>query len=258
MRTGDAANPGVEPGPAEARRARRSADNGSASNLAVSGAGIAFGGFVVGLVIAGWAVAGWHAATHTHGQTYGTDVVGLLGLWMGMIGASVVYLRVRGGRLVTTFGLRIELPRDIPLGLACGLASQFLLVPALYVPFRVFSPRLYHELGRPARALAHRAHGPGFVVLAVLVVVGAPIIEEIFFRGLLQRSLVGALGAAPAIGTAALAFGLAHGEVVQLLALVAFGAVLGLLARRFQRLGPGIVAHAAFNGATIAVLALSR
>ncbi|HMC42582.1 MAG TPA: CPBP family intramembrane glutamic endopeptidase, partial [Acidimicrobiales bacterium] len=84
------------------------------------------------------------------------------------------------------------------------------------------------------------------------------LVEELFFRGLLQRSLAGWLGPGPAIGVAALGFGLAHGEAVQLLALVAFGVVLGVLAQRSGRLGPGIVAHAAFNGATIAVIALGR
>ena len=56
----------------------------------------------------------------------------------------------------------------------------------------------------------------------------------------------------------ALAFGAEHGQHLQLLGLVAFGVVLGMLAQRSGRLGPGLVAHAAFNAATVVLLAVLR
>jgi membrane protease YdiL (CAAX protease family) len=52
----------------------------------------------------------------------------------------------------------------------------------------------------------------------------------------------------------AVAFGLAHFELLQLAALILFGLVLALLAERTGRLGPGIVAHATFNAATVLTL----
>jgi CAAX protease family protein len=146
----------------------------------------------------------------------------------------------------------------VPVGIAAGLASQFVMVPVLYLPFRLFDPSVYHRLGNPAKSLTSSAHGIGFGVLTVLVVVGSPVVEEVFFRGLLQGSMLGLTGPVPAVAISAIAFGLAHGEAVQLLALVAFGVVLGILAQRSGRLGPGMVAHATFNAATIAVLAFSR
>ena len=60
-------------------------------------------------------------------------------------------------------------------------------------------------------------------------------------------------GAGPVLGVALAAvadgviFGLAHFELLELLGLAAFGAVLALMAYRFRRLGPGIFAHAMFN-----------
>ncbi|HMC51320.1 MAG TPA: CPBP family intramembrane glutamic endopeptidase [Acidimicrobiales bacterium] len=246
---------GAGPGPAERSPAPPGPDRTPVPSW---GTGVAAGGFLAGLILAGWAVALWDASTGARRRTYGTDVVGLIGLWLGMLGAVAVFTRFRGRRpLAASLGLRFR-PRDIPLGLGCGLGSQFLLVPVLYLPLRAVSPHIYRDLGRPAESLTRRAHGPGFAILAVLVVVGAPVVEELFFRGLLQRSLAGWVGPGPAIGMAAVSFGLAHGEAVQLVALIAFGVVLGLLAQRSGRLGPGIVAHAAFNGATIAVIALSR
>ena len=61
-----------------------------------------------------------------------------------------------------------------------------------------------------------------------------------------------------AVLVSAVAFGLAHLEVLQLLGLTAFGVVLGVLAERWRRLGPGIFAHATFNAVTVIILAFNR
>ena len=91
-------------------------------------------------------------------------------------------------------------------------------------------------------------------ILFLFLAVGAPLVEELFFRGLLQRSLARRFGPVVAVGGSAVAFGLAHFEALQLAALILFGLVLGLLADRTGRLGPGIVAHATFNAATVLTL----
>jgi len=81
------------------------------------------------------------------------------------------------------------------------------------------------------------------VVLAVLVCVGSPIVEELFFRGLLLRSLLGSfeqLGRGSACSldrVTALVFALVHFEALQFLGLAGFGVVLGVLAWRTGRLG---------------------
>jgi membrane protease YdiL (CAAX protease family) len=59
------------------------------------------------------------------------------------------------------------------------------------------------------------------------------------------------------VGSAIL-FGLAHFEALQLAALILFGLILGTLAYRTGRLGPTIVAHAAFNAVTVLTLTLNR
>jgi len=90
----------------------------------------------------------------------------------------------------------------------------------------------------------------------VLLAVGAPIVEELFFRGLLQRALLHRFGTVPSIVGSAVFFGLAHFEALQLPALVAFGIVLAVLAHRTGRLGPGMFAHGAFNAVTVLTLTL--
>ncbi len=83
---------------------------------------------------------------------------------------------------------------------------------------------------------------------------GAPLVEELFFRGLLLRSIQKRLGSTWAIVGSSVFFGLAHpqdlpfdAQIVIMASLAAFGAALAALAVKTGRLGPGIVAHASFN-----------
>ena len=95
----------------------------------------------------------------------------------------------------------------------------------------------------------------GLVLLFGLVaVVLAPIVEELFFRGLLMRSLEAVAPAWLAVTVQAVLFGLAHvtvdlgaGNVAVVASITAAGATFGIIARQFNRLAPAMFAHAWFN-----------
>lgn len=179
------------------------------------------------------------------------------GLWIGLVTVVVLASRRQGsGRLGTDYGLAVRW-WDVPLGAAVGLACQYWLVPALYLPVEAadhhLAHHLAHQLGRPTVREAAAVHGVVWVTLLFLLLAGAaPVVEEVFFRGLLLRGLLGRLPAVPAVVVSGLLFALAHFEALQFLGLAAFGVVLGLLAWRTGRLGAGIAAHAAFNAAALA------
>lgn len=235
---------------------------------------MAIGGFFVGTVLASILVEVVVVATHAqvvNGQPVhmapGLTVADEVGLWIGLVGAALLASRVFGTRHVAS-DLRLQLRPwpDVPVGVAVGLGSQFLLVPLLYLPFEASDPNLTKTLSHEAVTLTSSAHGVGFAIVALVVVVGAPIVEELFFRGLLLRALeawFGAMGArvAPvlAILVMGVAFGFSHAEGLLLAyGLGVFGMVLGILARGFKRLGPGIVAHAAFNLTSVIAIAVIR
>ncbi|HEV7888179.1 MAG TPA: type II CAAX endopeptidase family protein [Acidimicrobiales bacterium] len=224
------------------------------------GLGQALIGYAVAFVVSNLAVglyAGAAGVDLAH-PTLGVAVVGLVALWVGLFGAVLFTARrLARSSLREEFGLALR-PVDVPVGIVVGLLSQIVLVWLVYLPWRAADPDLNRKLEEPAKELTNLAHGPGFVLLAVLITVGTPIVEELFFRGLLQRSLLKRMRPPAAIGLSALAFGLAHQQVLQLPGLIAFGVVLGVLAHRTGRLGPGIVAHAAFNLVTVVALAMSR
>ena len=108
-----------------------------------------------------------------------------LPLWLG-IGLIPVWFAVKKGKgVVTDLGLSMK-AIDVPIGLAVGVASQLLMVPALYwLLFKVIGVK---DVSAAARALTDRATDPLSIVLVfVVVAVGAPLAEEIYFRGFAQR-----------------------------------------------------------------------
>lgn len=174
-------------------------------------------------------------------------------LWVGLIGAPVYAAWRKGVSLRHDFGLWAR-GSDVPVGLVIGVLLQVVLVPLIYVPLRLLGGDTA-EVSEPARELVGNAVGPLGVVLLLLVVgLGAPFAEELFYRGLLQRSLLNRLGRpAWAVVLAALFFALAHLQSLQFPALVAVGIVFGFLALRSGRLGLSLFAHIGFNLTTAVV-----
>jgi len=182
------------------------------------------------------------------------EVTELVGLWFGFVGSAIFASRRRGTRsLRRDMGLEVH-GWDVLIGPALGLGGQLLLLPLLYLPLQHAIPHLDQRLKQPAQHLTGGFPGADLAVIAVLTVVVVPVVEELFFRGLVLRGLLGVfkragpvVGAALAIVADGVIFGLAHFELLQLLGLAAFGIVLSVAAYKFRRLGPGIFAHATFN-----------
>ncbi len=232
----------------------------------------AFVGFLVGQVgalifgyIAG-AIAGKTSAQMTAIASAAVPpewyvVATLLGLWIGFIGAPWLASRTQGTRhFFRDLGVRFRVIDLVGIGI--GIGGQ-ILIAIMYAPFQ-------HDIKNfngPSQRLTGASHGAGFVVIAIATVLLAPAMEELFFRGLLLKSLVrlftkvGAAGGARAAGVVlaviadGLLFGLAHGEWVQLAGLAAFGMILATISYRTGRLGMNMVAHASFN--LIAIIAIA-
>lgn len=180
------------------------------------------------------------------------------GLWVGLLGVPVLATRLKGNGVVADLGIRARW-NDLWQGGSVGAVLQLAVIPLLYWPLLNLLDKSSSELEGPARDLTDRASGPVGVILLVLIVgVGAPVIEEIFYRGLVQGALVKrGIHPAVAILITATIFGASHFELLQLPALILFGAAAGFLAHRSGRLGPAIAAHVAFNMVTVVALLVS-
>ena len=213
-------------------------------------------GFVFAFVLSIVLGAVWVGVTGDDRITLGLTVVTLIGQWTGLVGAVVLVSRRKGtGSLRTDFGLQIE-RRDIGRGIAAGVLCQLAMIPLLYLPIELLGYDL--DVSEKARETTDLGRGAGLFLLAACIVIGAPIVEELFFRGLFQRAVVARHGPRWGIAASAVLFGITHFQPVQLLGLVAFGVVLAVLTERAGRLGPALVAHIAFNATSVAALVATR
>jgi uncharacterized protein len=220
--------------------------------------GIALAGWFAALVFSNIGAVIILAATDYSGTDYIDLPLWLIAvlqipLWIGLFGVVVIVSRRFGtGSLRKDYGFRFR-SSDI-LGLPIGVVVQLVFVPLLYRLLSIVVDT--SSVSEPAEQLTDRAEGIGVALLVVLVVAGAPIIEELFFRGLLLRSIQARWSDSLALVASSVLFGLAHFELLQLPALVMFGLVAGYCAQRTGRLGMSIWAHAGFNGTTVAFLLL--
>lgn len=181
-------------------------------------------------------------------------VVGYVGLWAGFGGSA--WLVTRGGRRL---GFRFR---------HCDVWFVFLGVALQLALALAYLPVNHQTLSKPEHVLLGSGSGWSLAVPSALVIVGAPIFEELFFRGVVLRSLLSLVAARRRAITVAVAvvadgvlFGLAHlgtDQWVQLPGLASVGVVLALLAVRTGRLGPSIVTHASFNAIAVYFYVASR
>ena len=214
-------------------------------------------GFLVGLVgggIAASIVLGASGVDDIDELNLGWIAVAQLGLWFGLLGVPYLLSRLKGNGMQRDYGLAVHW-LDLPVGAVAGFVGQFGILALVYLPMQWFTDVTREELSEPARDMADKATGSLGVALLVLIVgVGAPIVEEIFYRGLVQGSLVRRLGPVWGIGIASVIFGIVHFQLLQFPALALAGVLFGVLAHRSQRLGPAIVAHVVFNMTAVVVL----
>jgi membrane protease YdiL (CAAX protease family) len=234
--------------------------------------GLAVGGFLAGQILATIFLAIGAAVAHRKLTVVASlaepptwaILLQLLGIWCGFAVAPWAASALAGTkRFFLDLGVRFRLV-DVA-GILVGLGGQ-LVVIALYAPFLTKSS----HFDAPTKKLTGASHGVGFFFVALGTIFVAPVLEELFFRGLLFKSLArlftpsgGGRGAARAAGITGavildgVLFGLAHGEWLQLPGLALFGMALAFISYRTGRLGMNMVAHASFNATAIVGLLLA-
>ena len=179
-------------------------------------------------------------------------------LWVGFIGMPIWAAQTKGNGWIRDFRVRFELI-DVPVGIVAGLVTQFVVVPVVAWPILRIFHKTAGDLGSAAHDLADKAGRPWEIVLLFLTVaIGAPVAEELFFRGLVMGSLTNTYGTVIGVIGSAVIFGATHFEPLLFVPLAFTGAVFALLVVRFERLGPAIVAHITFNAATLVSLVGGR
>ncbi|SEH11268.1 CPBP family intramembrane glutamic endopeptidase [Thermoleophilum album] len=163
-----------------------------------------------------------------------------------LLAFAYLFAQITGPVRAADFGLRG--------GRLAMIAKRTAAVAALYYAFALtYAAALRPDIEQTvAQDLGARDGLGGLLVAAFLIVVAAPIVEELFFRGFFYRALRGRFSVAIAAPIDGLVFGLLHWNFAsadQLLVvppLAVFGALLCLLYERTGTLLAPIALHA-FN-----------
>ncbi len=188
------------------------------------------------------------------GETDGSETpIGVLAValpasWFAYL-ATMWFVSERSGTAdpVDDYGIRV-LPIDL-IGLGIGVLAQLVVIRLVYLPLEAMWPATFtdDELQRNAEGLVDRAGGISTIVLFGLVVFGAPVVEELFYRGLLQRSLLARFDDTFVVVGVAAVFALIHFRPVEYPGLFVFGLIVGIAAKLTGRLGMSISIHIGFN-----------
>jgi membrane protease YdiL (CAAX protease family) len=208
------------------------------------------------LALWGTFVAAFATLSYTLRFTSGKPPKDLLYKWSTVAGtlfqfaiiAAIIYgiaglSRDRRGvfalRRPTSWRTAIKIGVGVGIGI---LILSFILTPLLE-PGR--EQGLTPDTWQPEHAAAYIANG-------IVIVMVAPIVEELTFRGL-GYSLLARYGRWVAIIGTGLAFALAHGLVDAFPILAAFGFGLAYLRSRVDSVYPGMIVHGLFNAIALTV-----
>ena len=175
-----------------------------------------------------------------------TILIGMLAPWVMLAGWPVIATRVRGNGPVIDLGIRLTW-RDVGIGVVGGGASLVVATILAGLSVLIFGD-FTSAAGDVAAELTDAASRPMIVLFAFMLAFGAPVVEELAFRGLVFAGLR-KHGFSPVLTMAlsALVFALFHFEPARMLVLGGVGLVLGYLRWRTGSLGACMVAHCVNN-----------
>lgn len=181
-------------------------------------------------------------------------VLSALGLYAGLLAACRWASRRYGsGSVRRDFGVVLR-RRDLLHAVGYALVARLGIVAVSIVLYAIHPSLARGNLeGADLRRDVAAA-----VALAIMAVFVAPLLEELFFRGLLLRALSATMSDRAAQATQALLFGALHagagygiGNVGVVLTTAVVGVVLGHVATREGRLGTAVLTHALHNAASL-------
>lgn len=163
-----------------------------------------------------------------------SSIIGFLIYW------GIVKLRKQD--LVSAFSFRKFDYRQVPFFMGLGFGLQYLLQGLMLIfnledkfPEHAQTMKLIFEGGSP-------------VMVMLSVIIFAPFIEEILFRGLIINELKSKIPLILVIPIQALMFGVIHGNWLQIAYAFILGILLGLVSIWSRSVWTGIILHMSMNG----------
>jgi len=194
----------------------------------------------------------WRAFLPFYNLAYTVVFYGIL------LGVVLLFAARHGGRVWRELGLRRPPYWVLPLMLPLALFLQYVtaLVSAALSP-------LLHGMTNPQGCNISQGFGQDAYLGVIAIVLIAPVVEEITFRGFIMGGLRSRVGVGWAVVISSLIFALAHtlsvGGSILLLgpSLFVAGLALALVYQWTRSLYPGMVLHASFNLVAVILIFLT-
>jgi uncharacterized protein len=181
------------------------------------------------------------------GASFATIViVGSLASWVGLAGWPIIATLWRGNGPRIDLGLTLTWA-DVRIGVIGGVVGLLLAAAAVAITAAIVGD-FTSAAGEAAELLIAQSSPPMWIAFGLLVMVGAPIAEELAFRGLMFSALL-KRGIRPwwVIVITSAVFAAFHIEPTRMLVLFVIGLVLGYVRYRTHSVGAAMVAHGVNN-----------
>jgi membrane protease YdiL (CAAX protease family) len=172
-------------------------------------------------------------------------------------GLAVIYFSVKPFFPLPEEWFRVKLWENWILW---GVGGYLVALP-LVILVSLINQKIWQGQGGSNPIISIALEGNDNVALAIFFLtasVGAPIFEELMFRGFLLPSLTKYMPVWGAIAASALLFAVAHLNVSEILPLATLGAVLGFIYTRSRNLLAPMLLHCLWNTGTLMSLILLR
>ena len=182
-----------------------------------------------------------------------TIIVGTAAPWIAIAGWPIIATAWRGNGPRIDLGLRLSWP-DVGWGFLAGFAGLVLAGIAALIT-RLFSPEVTSNAAEAADQLQSGEGRLWTFLFAAMVMVGAPIVEELFFRGFFFAALRkrGVSTLLTVLITGVLFAGI-HFEPLRFFVLLPTGLLLGWVRARTGSTGSAMFAHGVVNAPGAIVL----
>jgi membrane protease YdiL (CAAX protease family) len=189
-------------------------------------------------------------------------IAAVIPIWLGLLAGCAVASQRSGVRLVDSWGLprtRRGWGKAVLIGAGFGVVIRIAsgIAAAPFIPFIDDDDLPFGQVA-PLFDL-----DPAWVwTFAIVAVIGAPLFEEAFFRGVLQSTLPARLGVRGIVLVQGVVFGLAHLEpsrtavsnAMTVVAISVAGVGFGWLMHWSRTLVTAVVGHATFNAIAVGLL----
>ena len=242
------AHPGADGGPGDVRARWGLGDVAITLGLTI------FIGTLVSLAVLALVDGPWDSPT---GRAWASLLLLVLP-WIGLAGWPLLTSFTRGAGPVRDFGLHLSFP-DAGIGFAGGVAALILGSLVAWLQEQVTGHRITSAVGDLAQNTTS-ASAAALAILALCTAFGAPVVEELAFRGLMFGALrKRGLPVASSVAFTTATFALFHFELQRLLVLLVIASFLGVVRAATGSTAASMVTHMTVNlPGALAILALGH